>query len=29
VDTQSIIEQAQSEDNYGNRQRLIKELLFG
>ncbi|MCI0393078.1 MAG: phage resistance protein [Acidobacteria bacterium] len=29
VDTQSIIEQAQSEDNYGNRVRLIKELLFG
>lgn len=28
VDTQSIIEQAQSEDNYGNRVRLIKELLF-
>jgi hypothetical protein len=29
VDTQSILDQAQSEDNYGNRQRLIKELLFG
>jgi hypothetical protein len=29
VDTQSIIEQAQSVDNYGNRQRMIRELLFG
>ncbi len=28
VDTHSIIEQAQSEDNYGNRVRKIKELLF-
>src|SRR5262249_23768264 len=28
VDTQNIIEQAQSEDNYGNRVRLIKDLLF-
>ncbi|MGH9844061.1 MAG: phage resistance protein [Blastocatellia bacterium] len=29
VDTQSIIEQAQAEDTYGNRQQKIRELLYG